>query len=132
MPRVVQPGPSPRDRCATFNCKGVMRPWDGGPGDYERQLACGDEPLVINAEEHSGQVPLETREQIEARFKDGELNLLVCAMTLELGVDLGQLLAVILRNVPPRDGSSVRGTFTASGASPPGAAISSTSSGMAR
>jgi ATP-dependent helicase YprA (DUF1998 family) len=100
--RAVQPGPSPRDRCATFNCKGMMRPWNGDPRDYERQLASGDEPLVINAEEHSGQVPLETREQIEARFKDGDLNLLVCTMTLELGVDLGQLLAVILRNVPPR------------------------------
>jgi ATP-dependent helicase YprA (DUF1998 family) len=100
--RAVQPGPSPRGRCATFNCKGTLLPWDGGPGDYERQLASGNDPLVINAEEHSGQVPLETREQIEARFKDGNLNLLVCTMTLELGVDLGQLLAVILRNVPPK------------------------------
>jgi ATP-dependent helicase YprA (DUF1998 family) len=79
-----------------------MRPWNGDPYDYERRLASGTEPLVILAEEHSGQVPLEAREQIEARFKDGGLNLLVCTMTLELGVDLGQLLSVILRNVPPR------------------------------
>lgn len=100
--RAIQPGPSPRGRCATYNCKGVVQSWDGDPTDHERQLACGDEPLVVKAEEHSGQVPLETREQIEERFKTGDLNLLVCTMTLELGVDLGQLLAVILRNVPPR------------------------------
>ena len=100
--RTVQPGPAPRGRCATFNCKGVVQPWDGDPDDHERQLACGEDPLVIKAEEHSGQVPLEAREQIEERFKTGDLNLLVCTMTLELGVDLGQLLAVILRNVPPR------------------------------
>jgi len=100
--RAVQPGPSPQDRCATFNCKGVMRPWNGDPDDYERRLAFGTEPLVILAEEHSGQVPLEARQDIEARFKNGDLNLLVCTMTLELGVDLGQLLSVILRNVPPR------------------------------
>jgi hypothetical protein len=100
--RTVQPGPSPHGRCATFNCRGVVQPWDGDPGDHERQLACGDEPLVVRAEEHSGQVPLEAREDIEERFKRGDLNLLVCTMTLELGVDLGQLLAVILRNVPPR------------------------------
>ncbi|NGM14212.1 DEAD/DEAH box helicase [Verrucosispora sioxanthis] len=100
--RAVQPGPSPRARCSTYNCKGVVQPWDGDPSDHERQLACGDDPLVVKAEEHSGQVPLEMREQIEERFKTGDLNLLVCTMTLELGVDLGQLLAVILRNVPPR------------------------------
>ncbi|MFJ6529988.1 DEAD/DEAH box helicase [Streptomyces longwoodensis] len=100
--RAVQPGPSPRNKCATFNCKGTMELWRGDPDDHERLLAASDAPLVIKAEEHSGQVPLEDREQIEERFKEGDLNLLVCTMTLELGVDLGQLLAVILRNVPPR------------------------------
>jgi hypothetical protein len=100
--RAVQPGPAPRGRCVTFNCKGLVQPWTGDPEDYDRRLAGSDEPLAVTAEEHSGQVPLEEREEIEARFKDAELNLLVCTMTLELGVDLGQLLAVILRNVPPK------------------------------
>jgi len=100
--RSVRPDRSPRDVCTTFNCKGRMEPWQGDPDDYERGLATGEAAPVVKAEEHSGQVPLETRERIEERFKDGDLNLLVCTMTLELGVDLGQLLAVILRNVPPR------------------------------
>ena len=100
--RAVQPSRSPGNRCATFNCKGIMSPWSGDPDDHERLLATTPEPVVILPAEHSGQVPLETREAIEDRFKDGELNVLVCTMTLELGVDLGQLLSVILRNVPPR------------------------------
>ncbi|WP_344597754.1 DEAD/DEAH box helicase [Actinomadura vinacea] len=100
--RTVQPEQSPRGRCSTFNCMGRLEPWQGDPEDHERQLVTSDAPLVVKAEEHSGQIPLETREQIEERFKNGELNLLVCTMTLELGVDLGQLLAVVLRNVPPR------------------------------
>lgn len=100
--RAVQPQPSPRNTCATFNCQGVMEPWQDNTDDYERKLAEGRDPLAVTAEEHSGQVPLEQREDIEERFKNGELNLLVCTMTLELGVDLGQLLAVVLRNVPPR------------------------------
>ena len=79
-----------------------MSPWSGDPDDHERLLATTPEPVVILPAEHSGQVPLETREAIEDRFKDGDLNVLVCTMTLELGVDLGQLLSVILRNVPPR------------------------------
>lgn len=100
--RAVQPEASPRNKCATFNCKGVMRPWQVQDEDYERSLADGHDPLMISAEEHSGQIPLADRERIEERFKNGDLNLLVCTMTLELGVDLGQLLAVVLRNVPPR------------------------------
>ncbi|HEX6467881.1 MAG TPA: helicase-related protein, partial [Streptosporangiaceae bacterium] len=100
--RIVQPEPSPKARCTTFNCMGRLEPWHGEPDDHERLLVTGDAPLVIKAQEHSGQIPLEEREQIEERFKNGDLNLLVCTMTLELGVDLGQLLAVILRNVPPR------------------------------
>ncbi|MGY2031348.1 DEAD/DEAH box helicase [Nocardia gipuzkoensis] len=100
--RAVQPQSSPRNICATFNCKGVMEPWQHNPDDYERKLAEGHDPLAVTAEEHSGQIPLTQREDIEERFKNGELNLLVCTMTLELGVDLGQLLAVVLRNVPPR------------------------------
>jgi ATP-dependent helicase YprA (DUF1998 family) len=43
------------------------------------------------------------REQIENQFKgEGEqLNTLVCTPTLELGVDIGALDAVLMRNVPP-------------------------------
>ncbi|MEV6985422.1 helicase-related protein [Sphaerisporangium sp. NPDC051017] len=100
--RAVQPERSPRDRCATFNCFGRLEPWNGDPDDHERLLVSGESPLVVKAEEHSGQIPLEDREKIEDRFKTADLNLLVCTMTLELGVDLGQLLAVMLRNVPPR------------------------------
>jgi superfamily II DNA/RNA helicase len=48
-------------------------------------------------------VPHEKRERIENQFKgEGEqLNTLVCTPTLELGVDIGALDAVLMRNVPP-------------------------------
>ena len=48
-------------------------------------------------------VPNEQRERIENWFKgDGEkVNTLVCTQTLELGVDIGSLDSVLLRNVPP-------------------------------
>ena len=37
----------------------------------------------------------------EARFRDGDLPLLFCSPTMELGVDIAQLNLVNLRNVPP-------------------------------
>ncbi len=98
----VQPEGSAGRRCTTYNCAGVVEAWAGDPDDHEWRLACGGEPLAVAAAEHSGQVPAEAREQIEQDLEAGTLNLLVCTQTLELGVGLGQLLAVVLRNVPPR------------------------------
>ena len=57
----------------------------------------------IKAEEHSGQVSGEERRKIEIDFRDVNhpLNVLVCTPTMELGIDIGHLNAVLLRNVPP-------------------------------
>jgi len=61
------------------------------------------EAVPVQAEEHSGQVSGEERREIELRFRDAEdpLNVLVCTPTMELGIDIGHLNAVTLRNVPP-------------------------------
>lgn len=57
----------------------------------------------VRAEEHSGQVKGEDRRKIELNFRDPDnpLNVLVCTPTMELGIDIGHLSAVTLRNVPP-------------------------------
>ena len=41
--------------------------------------------------------------KIEIRFRDEQdpLNVLICTPTMELGIDIGHLNAVTLRNVPP-------------------------------
>src|SRR2546426_7605414 len=41
------------------------------------------------------------REEREDRFRSGDLPLLFCSPTMELGVDISQLNVVNLRNVPP-------------------------------
>jgi len=55
----------------------------------------------IEAREHTAQVPAEVREAREQRFRDGVLPVLYCSPTMELGVDISDLSAVNLRNVPP-------------------------------
>ena len=53
------------------------------------------------AKEHSAAIGGQVREVIEEQFQTGRINLLSCTTTLELGVDLGDLEAIVCRNVPP-------------------------------
>jgi len=61
------------------------------------------EAVPVQAEEHSGQVSGQERREIELHFRDPQdpLNVLICTPTMELGIDIGHLSAVTLRNVPP-------------------------------
>ncbi len=56
---------------------------------------------VFEAREHTAQVPAEVREAREAEFRSGELPLMFCSPTMELGIDISQLNVVNMRNVPP-------------------------------
>lgn len=53
------------------------------------------------AGEHSGQVSADNRARRETLFRNGELPILFCSPTMELGVDISNLYAVHMRNVPP-------------------------------
>ncbi|MFC8074638.1 protein kinase [Streptomyces sp. NPDC057307] len=53
------------------------------------------------AREHTAQVAPEERERREDAFRKAELKLLYCSPTMELGVDISSLNAVMMRNVPP-------------------------------
>jgi len=55
----------------------------------------------IEAREHTAQVPAAIREEREHAFRDGDLSVLYCSPTMELGVDIADLSVVNMRNVPP-------------------------------
>jgi ATP-dependent helicase YprA (DUF1998 family) len=55
----------------------------------------------LHAAEHTAQVSPQDREERESQFRSGDLPLLYCSPTMELGVDIASLNAVGLRNVPP-------------------------------
>ena len=92
----------PTGVCIAWRCGGRVVWEDESRDDFDLRVLDGDYEMLRVAE-HSAQVPHAVRERIENQFKgEGEqLNVLVCTPTLELGVDIGALDAVLMRNVPP-------------------------------
>ncbi|MER5418210.1 DEAD/DEAH box helicase [Streptosporangium roseum] len=96
--------------CPRYRCGGHLtnRGSQNHKLDYYRRLylARGGEGVfrVVTAE-HTGALTRRQREQVEQRFRDGtrysDPNVLACTPTLELGIDIGDLSAVILASLPP-------------------------------
>lgn len=92
----------PHSRCIAWRCDGTLEFIQEDPDNYNLQLL--DEGYeMLRPEEHTAMVPQDHRERIENWFKGSgnAVNALVCTPTLELGVDIGALDSVLLRNVPP-------------------------------
>jgi ATP-dependent helicase YprA (DUF1998 family) len=94
--------PTPHLACMAWRCKGTLKFEDENKDDYDL-MVLDQQFAMIRPSEHSAQVPAAKRELLERDFKsDNEkVNTLVCTPTLELGVDIGTLDAVLMRNVPP-------------------------------
>ncbi len=58
-------------------------------------------PPKLSAEEHTAQIDSEEARRRQDDFKNGSIHLLSSSTTFEVGVDLGDLEVVFLRNVPP-------------------------------
>lgn len=56
-------------------------------------------PLV--AKEHTAQLTSETSKRYQDGFKEGNINVLSCSTTFEMGVDVSSLETVMLCNMPP-------------------------------
>lgn len=68
--------------------------------NYYVDLYTASRPRRLRSLEHTAQIDQEERAKREQRFKAGYVEILVCSPTLELGVDIGSLYSVLLRNAP--------------------------------
>lgn len=51
--------------------------------------------------EHSAQQKSKTLDKYEREFKSGDLNILSCSTTMEMGIDIGGIQIIAMNNVPP-------------------------------
>jgi len=87
--------------CRQLGCHGRYRPEPPAEAAFHRQLYLSADVQRIRAHEHTGLLEREQRERVEAEFKAGRINLLSATPTLEMGIDIGDLSAVLLGSVPP-------------------------------
>ena len=92
--------------CTAWRCTGRTVPVSAEERDEMRRrnhylVRYEGQPLSGIAREHTAAISTTERSEIEERFRQGEINLLSCTTTMEMGVDLGELEAVFCRNVPP-------------------------------
>jgi ATP-dependent helicase YprA (DUF1998 family) len=88
--------------CPAHKCQGVLGiSIDGSLIKQHYVSLIQRRPISLTAEEHTAQLQPEELSERENRFRSGEINLLSSSTTLELGVDIGELQVVVLRNFPP-------------------------------
>jgi ATP-dependent helicase YprA (DUF1998 family) len=99
-----------RGVCPTLGCPGPLVPAgaDTGDDDHYRALYRQTAPVSLTAREHTAQWTGLEASDIQQRFLAGEVNVLSCSTTFELGVDVGALSAVLLRNMPPTTASYIQ------------------------
>ncbi|MFJ3627529.1 DEAD/DEAH box helicase [Streptomyces albidoflavus] len=109
--------------CPRYRCTGMLTPpqygmsspgaGSGGfggslerdyQGDYYRRLYLTGGTFRVVTAEHTGMLTRAERERVERTFKEGthytDPNVLSCTPTLELGIDIGDLSAVLLGSLP--------------------------------
>ena len=103
---------SVRGVCTTMGCAGPLEeysvPAPAEDDDHYRYLYRSLNPVPLGASEHTGQLTSIEAAEIQQRFIRGEVNALSCSTTFELGVDVGELQSVVLRNMPPTTANYVQ------------------------
>ncbi|MBU2445491.1 MAG: DEAD/DEAH box helicase [Bacteroidetes bacterium] len=102
-----------RRACPTFGCDGDVNLIDSYKKEiiernHYRYLYENLSITNLKAEEHTAQLKQDEATQVQNNFISGKINVLSCTTTFELGVDLGELETIFLRNIPPEPANYIQ------------------------
>lgn len=90
-------------KCPNINCNGSLNIFNRDNAEDDPYFNIYRE-LTINdlvAKEHTAQLGSKKSSDYQDGFKDKKINVLSCSTTFEMGVDVGSLETVFMRNMPP-------------------------------
>ena len=93
--------------CPRFGCKGhqvsktAAEVMGAADNDYYSHTYQEEGLFGLTASEHTAQLETKYASAVQQDFIEGRINVLSSSTTFELGVDVGELQTVLLRNVPP-------------------------------
>lgn len=99
------------DVCPAYACEGSLeRLTEEGEirQNHYAYLYQTLDPVGIAVQEHTAQWTPSAGSRIQDEFMRGRVNVLSCSTTFELGVDVGEVEAVLLRNMPPSPANYVQ------------------------
>ncbi len=103
---------SVREVCPLLGCQGALTRFTVPPVEQDdshyRVLYTSMNPAPMTAREHTAQWASREAADIQQQFVRGQINVLSCSTTFELGVDVGELQSVVLRNMPPTTANYVQ------------------------
>ena len=103
---------SVRGICPAIGCSGTLEafaaPDLAADRDHYRSVYRSMRAVPLAAQEHTAQWSSIKAASIQQEFIRGQINALSCSTTFELGVDVGELQAVMLRNMPPSTANYVQ------------------------
>lgn len=99
------------NQCYKDKCDGKLiacNPDDVFASNYYRKQYLEKKIEKIVVREHTAQLSSEEGKEYQKEFKNKLINILSCSTTFEMGVDIGGLETVFLRNVPPTPANYVQ------------------------
>ena len=93
-----------QDKCVNIKCSGVLNEFDPeftSSSNHYVNLYTSKNMAPFYIKEHTAQLSRERGKEYQNLFIDKKLNALSCSTTFEMGVDVGSLETVFLRDIPP-------------------------------
>lgn len=90
--------------CPSYRCTGRLEKIDimeEFRENHYRKLFTSFNFEKMDVSEHTAQLKTEYAAEIQNKFINGDINVLSCSTTFELGVDVGDLETVFMKNMPP-------------------------------
>lgn len=93
-----------QNRCAILQCGGTLEevtPEELQKGNHYANRYRGERLQPLQIREHTAQLSRDCQTKYQQAFVEGKLNALSCSTTFEMGVDVGGLETVYMRDIPP-------------------------------